>query len=184
MKTPFTMWTNLAFPLVGLYTLLAHLTPASAVFCAGMLYLGYGSGKFHITDVWVKKYADLDVSAMYAVYGGLLFYAIAVLIGLPAAITGIAMMGVSINAAYWLRYVHPGQLHLRIGIALVAALLAILAENMAALGPVLVMLALFAVSFGLRELDARGLLKYGHGWWHIGTAGATGMLFSIIAGVL
>ena len=118
MKTPFTMWTNAAYALVGAYTLLAHQTPASVAFCAAMLYLAIGSALYHQTSVWIKQYADLDVSAMYAVYGGLLFYAIAVLVGLPAAITGIAMAGVSINAAYWLRYRWPGQLHLRIGVAL------------------------------------------------------------------
>jgi hypothetical protein len=100
----FETWTNLAYAAVGLFVLATVGTLASAVFCLTMVYLAFGSALYHSEAAWIKKYSDLDVSAMYAVFGGLVWFTDARLLGFGPWATAVGMLIVAAAAAYWLRY--------------------------------------------------------------------------------
>lgn len=174
----FETWTNLAYGIVGLLVFAWFRTGESAVFAASMIYLNIGSALFHRDARWIKRYADLDVSAMYAVFGGLAWYSGLALFGQHSWV-GMALF--SATCAYLLRYQFPGWLHIRMGIAGVWIMGFILLKDATNWPLVLTAFLLFAGSFIARDRDENGTFKWGHGLWHLGTAPAIGLLFIAIA---
>lgn len=168
---PWNTWSNAGYLLVGLYVYGIQGTPSSAVFCATMLFLGVGSFLYHGTkELWS---ATLDDAGMYAVFLGLLLHGLWLPWFLVLPLTAVG--------TWYLGWKRPERLIERMGVVVGAlTLLGAAHGHFVRLGA---SLALFAVAYGLWQLDQRRkwVGKYGHASWHILTALAIGLLYGAVS---
>jgi predicted membrane channel-forming protein YqfA (hemolysin III family) len=183
-QQPVNTYTNLAYFAGGWFLALHIGTVPAFVFGVMSLYLCVGSALYHGTSTrWA---GSLDVSSMYAVFSALAVHAASIVLGFrdrPAV--ALVMFVVATAAAYFLRYKYKGNMQLKIGLflGLTYALVLIGMASRSDWGPLpwfIASLALFALAFLFWNLDKRRrfpIERWGHGVWHLMTAGAITILF-------
>ncbi len=185
-QQPVNTYSNLAYLAAGIYPGVLLDTPAVYVFTFSMIYLFIGSTLYHATSTgWGGM---LDVTAIYVVYSALAVYAAAVLFGAPDWLTPALMFVVAGGAAYVLSPRYHRSMHLKIGIFLGGAYALVLVQ-MGFRGHwepwpyLLASIIAFALAFLFWTMDRRRTFpfpRWGHGFWHILTAAASGLLFYVI----
>lgn len=182
-QQPVNTYSNLAYLAAGLYPAVLFNVAPAYVFGATMAYLCLGSALYHaVSTRWAGM---LDVTAIYAVFSGLAAYSASVLIGLPDWLTSLVMFLVAGLAAYFLSPRFRNNMNLRIGIFLgLAYALTLLhmglSSNWEAWPYLLASFLLFALAFLIWNLDKNRtfpLHGWGHGFWHLFTAAAAGLVF-------
>lgn len=182
-QQPINTWSNLAYFVGGLFLALTLRTPESFIFALTMTYLCVGSSLYHATStVWA---GSLDVSAIYAAFSALTLYALCTLLLASGFWVMLVMLVGAGLSAYLLRYQYKGDMQLKIGIFLGLTyhefLVSLHLHSRWELWPyAVVSFALFALAFLVWNIDKRPgtpLGCWGHGVWHLFTAGATSVLF-------
>ena len=185
-QQPINTYTNLAYLAAGLYPGVLVGTPVAYVFAFTMAYLCLGSALYHGTST--RWSGMLDVTAIYVVFSALAVYAAAELINLPPWMTPGLMFVIPGSVAYVLSPRYHQNMRAIIGIFLGGAY-ALLIIQMWVRGlwgawPFLVMsLAAFGLAYVFWTMDKKRTFpfpRWGHGFWHILTAIASGMLFYAI----
>jgi channel protein (hemolysin III family) len=183
-QQPVNTYTNLAYLAAGLYVHFTVETGASFVFALTMLYLCVGSTLYHATSTgWAGM---LDVTAIYTVYVATAAYALAALLTVGSDdLTPFYMFVSAGAAAYVLSERYHRHMRLVIAVCLGASYVLVIIR-MAVLGDwvalpwVLLSLGLFAAGFWswtLDRMEQSPLSRWGHGLWHLLTAGASGAIF-------
>lgn len=182
-QQPVNTYSNLAYLAAGLFTAIVLSKPPAYVFGATMVYLCVGSSLYHAFSTrWAGM---LDVTGIYSVFSALAVYSAAVLIGLPDWLMALLMFIIAGLAAYILSPRFRNNMHLRIGIFLgLAYALTLLHMGLAAewgAWPyLLASFLLFALALLVWSMDKKRtfpLHRWGHGFWHVFTAAAAGLVF-------
>lgn len=171
---PVNTFSNLAYVFAGVAA--AALVPswAGVVFGAAMVFLGIGSALYHGTKrVWASR---LDNAGMYAAFATLVAYAVS-----PAhPLVPVAMTAFGALCAWKLAYGANWKILLdpMMGIMIGVSTIAVMLNG--SLRSALISLGLFMAAYGIWWMDKKRSFwfpRWGHGLWHIITAGAMLKLF-------
>lgn len=170
---PWNTWSNVAYPIVGWRVWQADGSLASLVFAVAMTYLGVGSGLYHgFKRGWAAQH---DYAGMYAVFGGMVAYALAP----ESPWVWVAMLLVGGLGGWLLAFtLRRVNLNLQMGVCLTASLVGALLHG--AWIRAFWSLGQFALAMGSWLLDKRDpapTKQYGHAVWHVLTARAIGNMF-------
>jgi len=179
-------YSNVAYLLAaGALYMLGNPTPATFVLILTMLYLAVGSGAHHYKYQQDPQMANLDVSAMYAVFGGMLAYSLTTAFEVVEGYgEGVVILVAAMAGAYVLRYRAPGNMRLKIGILLGSTLAIILTRafywgQAIALVPLGIAVVLFGVALYVRDKENTPRFP-GHALWHLLTGAGLPFLYLAI----
>ena len=162
----------LAIGLLGAGSFVALLLAFACV------YLAIGSGLHHSAALRNPLFADLDISAMYVLFGGFLAYALATAFGLGDVPAGLLVAAIIVPLAL-LRFRSRGYMRLKIGILLGCTYAVLLARafyhgQAPLLWPMGASVVLFGLALYLRDEEGQ------HAVWHLLTAAGLPFLYLAI----
>jgi len=167
---PINAWSNLAYFVAGAILFAWRPTPEHGVLWAALAALTVGSGLYH---AWPSvRTARLDHAGMYATFGALTTYAVAS----PEMPWVWIFMAVAAGfAAYLFQWTFSMNLNAMMGVFLWVCSIAIGPE---ALTLLVASWSCFAAAMVAWQLDKRRILtrRWGHGIWHVLTAGAVALM--------
>ena len=197
-QQPVNTYSNLPFAMGGVLVGLYFSTPTSYVFMFAMLVLTIGSCLYH--GLSTKWSGHLDVIGIYWVFVALCFFAWGRQLGVGEALIAAPMLVLAMLLAPFLRIIlKKVDIYWKVGVILLLTYIpAFLVAERAGYAEGTALLwwsvASFALAIGLWLLDRFvlrvkpgqntfnvGVLKLGHGLWHILAAIATTILFAVPA---
>ena len=173
---PRNAYSNVSYLLAGLAVVWASGGRFSAaVLALALVSLGLGSALYHgLKTPWAVQ---MDRAGMYAVFAALAIYALAPVH--PAI--GWVMLGGAVAAAVGFAWVRPGDLNERMGLLLlVVSLRGFLLGSPLYAGLALLMFAAAFTAWTLDKNRPPKLGPWGHAIWHVGTAGAVGLMYRAV----
>jgi predicted membrane channel-forming protein YqfA (hemolysin III family) len=182
-QQPVNTYTNLAYLASSAFVALSLMTAPAYVLGVASFYHCLGSALYHGTSTRWGGY--LDISGMFAVFGAIAAYAVCILLGVVEPWLTAAMIVIAVFSGLLLRKPFRNRVILLIAIFLVliygaAAIGLSLGNNRAAIPWLIASFVVFLVAFVIWNLDKAGnfpLPRWGHGFWHLLTAGGIALVF-------
>lgn len=182
-QQPVNTYTNLIYLAGGIFLAFFLVTNSAYVLALSCLYLCVGSALYHATSTrWA---GSLDVSGIYVVFTALTVHSANYFVRLQDSWLALIMFVLAAVLGYCLRYKYKGLMQLKIAIFLVLiyipAIISIIKNEIPSAHSYIYISAIFFVlGFVCWSLDKAGKFpfkRWGHGFWHIFTAGGIGTIF-------
>lgn len=182
-QQPVNTYSNLAYLAVGLFLAIYLEMNSVYVLAITCIYLCAGSALYHATSTWWA--GSLDVSGIYAVFTALAVHSANTYLNLNDSLLALIMFVLASLMGYNLRYKFKGSMELKIAIFLLLIYLPAAfnigkPEHQIAELPFYLSISFFVLGFACWFLDKWRKFpfkRWGHGFWHILTAGGIGTIF-------
>jgi len=181
-QQPINTYSNIAYAAAGFALIFMVDTLPAYTIGLACIYLCVSSSLFHaISTSWAER---LDVSAVYGLFSAIAVYAVLAIIGFEGSLVALLMVSAAGLSGYLLCYQFQGKLYFEITICLLItygfAFWGSLESNRPEIAVfVIISVLLFAFAFLAWILDRLRKFpfpRWGHGLWHLMTAGAINTL--------